>query len=182
MPNATPLMTVDEFLKLPSSECLRELVKGRAIEYKLPSPRHGRACAKLFMLLGNAFEAQQKYLVSARCGIVTHSSPDTVRGPAMAIFDREKFLPALEQATFTDIPPSAVIEVLDKSDSWLDIMEKGLEYLHFGTTVVMLVDPFHASVVILRDHKPPQRLHATDVFQLPDLLGDFRVAVSEFFA
>jgi Uma2 family endonuclease len=182
MPNTTPLLTIDEFLKLPSSECLRELVRGRVIESKLPKLLHGIACGQILVKLGAALAASD-FVAITRCGVITHREPDTVRGPDLLIYPRQKLLSlAKSNDGYADFPPVVAIEVLDAGERWLDVMEKGIEYLHVGAKVVCLVDPAHQTVVQLRDHKPPQLLHAKDSFALPEVLPDFRVPVGDFFA
>jgi Uma2 family endonuclease len=91
-------------------------------------------------------------------------------------------LQQLKQPGYAELPPVVVCEVLDSDERWLDVMEKGLEYLHIGTRVVCLVDPQNATAVMLRDHKPPQLLHAKDDFTLPEVLPNLRVPVGQFFA
>jgi Uma2 family endonuclease len=177
----TPLMTIDEFLKLPSSECLRELVRGRVIESKLPKPLHGFTCANLAGLLYPALK-DSDFALTLRCGVVTHREPDTVRGPDLLIYPRQKLLGQCKLSGYADMPPVVACEVLDCDERWLDVMEKGLEYLHIGTRVVCLIDPQHATAVMLRDHKPPQLLHAKDDLTLPEVLPNLRVPVGQFFA
>ena len=126
MPSATPLLTIDDFLKLPSSECLRELVRGRVIESKLPKVLHGMVCGRILTRLGPALE-QSDFVATARCGVVTHREPDTVRGPDLLIYPRHKLL-SLAQAGdgYANFPPVIVFEVLDAGERWLDVMEKGI--------------------------------------------------------
>ena len=182
MPNVTPSMTIDEFLKLPSSECLRELVRGRVIESKLPRARHGMACGRIVAKIGGTLEGSD-FIMITRCGVITHRDPDSVRGPDLLVYPRHKLHSFARTADdYPDFPPVVAFEVLDAGERWLDVMEKGIEYLHVGTQLVALVDPTQETVVVLRDHKPPQLLHAKDEFTLPELLPELRVGVREFFA
>jgi Uma2 family endonuclease len=183
VPNTTSLLTIDEFLKLPSSECLRELVRGRVIESKLRTPRHGQVCMEIGgRLWQHASQTKSGRAISGNSAVVTRREPDCVRGPDLAYYSRER-LP-LEQApsAHLKVVPDLVIDVLDAGDHWSDLIEKALEYLRSGVRVVAIADPSKESIALFRDGQAPTLLHACDVFELPDVLPDLRVQVSEFFA
>jgi Uma2 family endonuclease len=177
----TPLLSIDEFLKLPSSECLRELVRGRVIESKLPTALHGYVCSRIHRLLAPLLD-ESDFVMTLRCGVVTHRQPDSVRGPDLLVYPRQKLLRELKNPGYPEVTPVMACEVIDRDERWLDVMEKGIEYLHAGVGVVCLVDPLHSTVVVLRDHKPPQRYSAKEELSLPELLGDLRVSLADFFA
>jgi Uma2 family endonuclease len=177
----TPLLSIDEFLKLPSSECLRELVRGRVIESKLPTALHGYVCARILQQLAPRLE-NSDFVMTLRCGLVTHRSPDSVRGPDLLVYPRQKLLSQIKNPGYPDVTPVMACEVIDRDERWLDVMEKGIEYLHAGVGMVCLVDPLHTTVVVLRDHKPPQRYSTKEELALPEVLGDLRVSIGDFFA
>jgi Uma2 family endonuclease len=182
MPNATPLMTIDEFLKLPSSECLRELVRGRVIESKLRTPRHGEVCMEIAGRLWSHVE-QNKLgrVIGGNAAVVTLREPDCLRGPDIAFYSHER-LPAGKLPTgYLKATPDVVIDVLDDHDRWYDIIEKALEYLRAGVQVVGIADPQKESVALFRDGQAPKLLHAQDTLELSEVPG-FRVIVGEVFA
>ena len=183
MPSATSLLTIDEFLKLPSSECLRELVRGRVIESKLRTPRHGQVCMEIGgRLWQHAWQTKSGRVISSNSAVVTRREPDCVRGPDLAYYSRERLpLDQLPTASLK-VVPDLVIDVLDAGDHWSDLIEKALEYLQCGVRVVAIADPAKESIAVFRDSQAPKLLHAADTLDLPDVLPGLRVQVREFFA
>lgn len=183
MPNATPLMTIDEFLKLPSSECLRELVRGRVIESKLPTSRHGHVCMEIGgRIWAHASRTKIGRVIIGNAAVITLREPDCMRGPDIAYYSRERLPLDRIPHGHLKVMPDLVVDVLDASDHWSDLIEKSLEYLHAGVLVVSIADPAKESIAIFRDGQAPRLLHAADQFELPEILSDFRVPVREFFA
>jgi Uma2 family endonuclease len=183
MPNSTPLLTIDDFLRLPSSECLRELVRGRVIESKLRTPRHGQVCMEIGgRLWSHVSPAKLGCVVAGNSAVVTQREPDCVRGPDLAYYSRERLPLDRLPAERLKVVPVLVIDVLDAGENWSDLIEKALEYLHAGVLVVTIVDPAKESMAVFRDGQPPRLLHAADCFELPDILPGLRVPVGEFFA
>jgi Uma2 family endonuclease len=177
------MMSIDEFLKLPSSECLRELVKGRVIESKLRTPRHGQICAEIIGLLWTHLrETKTGKLVAGNAAVVLNRAPDCVRGPDIAIYHPGVLAADASQNGQTSALPEFVLDVLDVHDHWYDVIEKALEYLHAGVKEVCIVDPKKESIALFRPGQPPKLFHAADEFRLPEIFGDFHVAVKEFFA
>lgn len=180
MPSAAPLMTIDEFLKLPSSDALRELVRGRVIESKLRTPRHGEVCVEIASRLWSHVKANRLgRIIGGNAAVITLRDPDCMRGPDIAYYSFER-LPAdkLPPGHLNAIP-DLVIDVLDVGDHWSDVIEKALEYLHAGVRAVCLVDPQKESLAVFRDGQAPRLFHLKDTFEAPDLLPDFRVPVAE---
>ena len=183
MPNVSPLMTIDEFLKLPSSECLRELVRGRVLESKLRTPRHGQVCMEIGgRLWSHVARTKSGFVIAGNAAVVTQREPDCMRGPDLAYYSRER-LPFDSLPTgHLKVLPELVVDVLDSGDHWSDLIEKALEYLRAGVRAVVIADPAKVSVAIFREGQAPKLLHAADTFELPEVLGDLRVPVREFFA
>jgi Uma2 family endonuclease len=182
MPHATPQMTIDEFLKLPSSDCLKELVRGRVIESKLRTPRHGQVCMEIGgRIWSHVRQAKIGTVVGGNSGIVTRREPDSVRGPDLAFFSQARLPAQRLPSGYLQVQPELVIDVLDDSEHWYDVIEKALEYLHAGVLVVCIADPKKESLAVFREGQAPKLLHAQDNFSLPEILGEFRVAVKEFF-
>jgi Uma2 family endonuclease len=179
----TTLLTIDEFLKLPSSECLRELVRGRLIEARLPTTRHGEVCLAIGAQLSSFNKANGKpWLLSMRAGIVTHREPDSLRGPDVLLYQASRVSGGKLPSSYLAVMPDVVFEVLDVYDQWSDVIERALEFLRVGVSVVCIADFQKESLAIFRDGQAPKLLHAGDTFELPELAGDLRVPVREFFA
>ena len=183
MPNTSPLLTVDEFLRLPSSECLRELVRGRVIESKLRTPRHGEVCSEIVARLWSHVKPQRiGRVIGGNAAVITRRDPDCMRGPDVAYYSYERLPADKLPAGHLNAIPDLVIDVLDAGDHWSDVIEKALEYLHAGVRVVCLADPQKENVAVFRDGQAPKLLHAKDSLSLPDVLPELSVPVGELFA
>jgi Uma2 family endonuclease len=181
MPNVAPLLSIDDFLKLPSSECFRELVRGRVIESKLPTPRHGEICVAIAArLYQHVCEQKLGRVVGGNAAVVTQRNPDCLRGPDIAFYSRERLPVDRLPDGHVKVLPDVVIDVLDAGDHWSDVIEKALEYLHAGVAVVCLADPAKESIAVLREGQAPKLLHACDMLELPEA-GAFRLKVGDVF-
>jgi Uma2 family endonuclease len=177
-----PLLTIDEFLKLPSSECLRELVRGRVIESKLRTPRHGEVCVEIAARLWSHVKQQGLgRVIGGSAAVITLRDPDCMRGPDIAFYSFERLPREKLKIEYVKVVPDLVIDVLDAGDHWSDVIEKALEYLHSGVRVVCLADPNKESIAVFREAQVPKLLHARDALELPDVLPGLRVTVGEFF-
>jgi Uma2 family endonuclease len=77
--------------------------------------------------------------------------------------------------------PDLVVEVLSESDRWSALLAKVAEYLAAGVTAVCILDPTDETAYVYEGDRPVRILTATHEFALPDVLGDFRVQVADFF-
>src|SRR5882672_3601531 len=81
------LLTAEEYWLLPDNGRPTELVRGRVVEMKVATPRHGYFCANIGCILGN-FVAEHDLgrVMSNDSGVVTHRGPDTVRGADVCFY------------------------------------------------------------------------------------------------
>ena len=77
--------------------------------------------------------------------------------------------------------PELVIEVCSSNDSWRDIVLKVGEYLAAGVLKVIVLDPRLRKAHVYSVDDEPVVLVPEDEMTVPDLLGDFRVALHRFF-
>lgn len=176
------LVTIDEFLKLPSSDCLRELVRGRVIESKLRTPRHGAICSEIVARLWTHSKTNGGgRVIGNNSAVITHREPDSMRGPDVAYYSSERLPHGPLPSGCLKTMPDVVFDVLDESDHWSDVIEKALEYLHSGVRVACIVDPQKRSMAVFRDGAVPKLFHAEAQFCLPEVLPDFCLSVGELF-
>src|SRR4051812_35263035 len=89
---ATKPMTAEEFYEWvhrpENTDRWFELVRGEVIELPPPNKRHGVVTANVARILGNHTLAQAAgYVVSNDSGVIIERSPDTVRGPDVAVYE-----------------------------------------------------------------------------------------------
>jgi Uma2 family endonuclease len=120
-------------------------------------------------------------LVSNDSGVRTQRGPDTVRGPDLSFYSFARVPPGPLPRGYLNVVPELVFEVRSPTDRWSAVTAKAQEYLQAGVAVACVLDEMTETVTVFRDDHPPLTLRGDDELHLPDVLGDFRVAVRRFF-
>jgi Uma2 family endonuclease len=180
----TPLLTAEEFAKVPDNGQPRELVRGRIVLMNVPYPRHGEICMNIGGLLATYVRQHGLgRLVGNDGGVVTERDPDTVRGPDVSFYSYKRVPPGpLPINQYVDVAPELVFEVRSHTDRWPRITTKVGEYLSTGVIWVCVLDQQTHTIHLFHADQAPRILTADDEFHLPDVLGDFRTPVRAFFA
>jgi Uma2 family endonuclease len=176
------LLTAEEYAQLPSTNTPTELVRGKVVEMNVPAPRHGEICVNIVRYLGlHIWPLSLGRLISNDGGVKTEKDPDTMRGADVAFFSfARQPLGPLPQG-YLLVVPELIFEVRLPTDRWSKLLAKAGEYLEAGVTVVCLLDQVSETVQVYRADELPRTLHGDDVLHLPDILGEFRVAVRQYF-
>jgi Uma2 family endonuclease len=82
---------------------------------------------------------------------------------------------------YLSVVPELVFEVRSPFDRWPGVLAKVSEYLDAGVSVVCVLDQVSETAMVFRTEEFPQTLEGDDELHLPDVLGEFRVAVRRFF-
>jgi Uma2 family endonuclease len=182
MATAEALMTAEEFGQRPDLGYPEELVQGRIVAMPPPDRRHGKICLKAGRLLGNFVEDRDLgHVMSNDSGVITERDPDTVRGADVAFYSYARLPRGPLPAGYGPEVPELVIEVRSPGDSWREIVIKVGEYLKAGVLKVVVLDPRSRKAHIYSVDDEPSVLGPEDELTVPELLGDFRVAVHRFF-
>jgi Uma2 family endonuclease len=182
MATITDLMKAEDYGRMPDGGRPSELVRGKVVWMNPPFPRHGQVCFRVARILANHVE--QKQLAHILCndsGVITERDPDTVRGADVAYYSYARVPKGPLPAGYLDVAPDLVFEVLSPSDRWNEVQRKVSEYLNVGVAIVCVVDPTKEQLHVFYQDKPPVVLAAADELALPELLGEFRVAVRQIF-
>ncbi len=183
MSTATALLTAEEFGSRPDPGYPEELVRGRIVTMPSPTPRHGQVCSKTDRLLGTfADENDLGHVLCNDSGVITERDPDSMRGADVAFYSYAKVPRGKIRKGYLDVVPDLVVEVRSEDDRWKDLEAKAREYLAAGVAVVIILDPGPETAHVYRPGQPPQKLGPDEELTIPDLLGEFRVAVRRFFA
>lgn len=175
------LLTAREYFLLPDNGKQYELVRAMVIEMNMPAPRHGYYCLNIGAILRQYVKDNNLGRVMGNdSGVVTQHEPDTVRGPNVSYYSYQRLAPGPLPEGYLDVVPELVFEVRSPTDRWSHMNARVAEFLTAGVKVACVLDPQTATLRIYRDDEGPIVLQATDEFTLPDLLGDFRVRVSDF--
>jgi Uma2 family endonuclease len=182
LPVPDHLITAEEYAKLPDRGVPTELVRGRVVEMNVPAPRHGEICWKVARLVGvYAEDRGLGRIVINDAGVITRRDPDSVRGGDIAYYSYTRLPPGPLPPGYLPVLPELVFEVRSPTDRWTHVFAKVAEYLEAGVTVVCILDQMSERVLVYRAEEMPITLHGEDALHLPDILGEFRVAVRRFF-
>lgn len=175
------LVTAEEFAKLPDDDYRYELVAGRVIRMSPPGVRHGRLAVRLALILERYVEVHRVGVVLGEAGCHIASNPDTVRGPDLSFFKRERIPAEGLPEGFWPGPPDLVVEIRSPGDRRSEIQAKVDDYLTRGVSVVWVVDPKRKTVTIHRRLAPSVTLHIDDELDGGDVVVGFTCKVSEIF-
>lgn len=177
-----PLLTAEEFARLPDIGVPVELVWGKFVTLNVPEPRHGQICATIARLVGNAAEDHELgHVITNNAAVVTEREPDTVRGPDVAFYSFSRVPAGRLPPGYLSVLPELLFEVRSQADRWSWLLGKVSEYLEAGVTVVCVLDSLSETVSLFQQDERPQALHGDDEFHLPSILGDMHVRVQRFF-
>jgi Uma2 family endonuclease len=120
------LLTAEEFFHFPDPEdgSQQELVRGEIIIMSPPpGVLHGVTCSKVNRKIGVYIDAGPGGTLTCNdAGIITERDPDSVRGPDISYWTKDRLseLPV----GYTDIAPDLVVEVLSPSNTSKQIRDK----------------------------------------------------------
>jgi Uma2 family endonuclease len=177
---AKKLLTAEEFAALPPLEdgSLQELVCGEVITMSPPKARHGACCAAIVLQLGSFVKSNRLGTVTCNdSGVLIRQDPDTVRGPDVAYWSRER-LPEISE-TYVEIPPDLVAEVVSPSDVFSHVQRKVREYLERGVRLVWVVDPENLELSIYRPGQQPRIFSEGETVTGEDVLPGFTCRVAD---
>jgi Uma2 family endonuclease len=176
------LITAEEFFGMPSPPdgSQQELVRGVIVTMPPPGGRHGACCLKVGRRIGNYVE--EKALGTATSndtGFVSERDPDTVRGPDLSFWSRDR-LPELPEG-YVEIPPDLAVEVVSPSDHYSRVQNKVRHYLSRGVRMVWVVDPEDRSVTVYRPPLQATILEEAATLSGEDILPGFSCRVGDLF-
>lgn len=179
---AEALITAEEFGQMPDPGHPEELVRGRILTMPPPQARHGQICSKVVRFLGPFAEDHDLgHVLCNDSGVITERDPDTVRGADVSFYTFARLPKGPLPAGYPAVVPELIFEVRSPEDRWRGVLAKVAEYLNAGVAVVCVLDPEPRTAHLFFADAPARTLAADEEFALPELLGDFRVAVRLFF-
>lgn len=179
---AERLITAAEFAKLPEDDRYTfELVRGRVVRSPRPATFHGLLVIRLGHALHEFVEAGGHGVVVAEGGALLERDPDTVRGPDVAFYSRERVPKNAYGTTFWG-PPDLAAEITSPSNRRAEIKAKLTDYLDNDVRLVWVVDPPTRSVTV---HSRPggaaRLVTSPDTLDGAEVLPGFRLPLAPFF-
>lgn len=158
-----------------------ELERGKVVEVSRPGEPHGVVCVNAGWILGSYIRQRRKgYACANDTGILWELDPDTVKGPDLFFYDKNRSFTDLNPKWSEEIP-TLVIEVLSPSDRMTKVTRRITQFLKWGVPLVWLIDPEEQTVTVYRRGDVPQVLERDEELTGGDILADFRCRVADFF-
>jgi len=176
------LISGEELLDHPEwGHC--ELVRGKVVPVSPPRFEHGFVTNWLAFKI-TAFVTRQRLgkVTVADAGIYTARNPDTVRGPDVAYFSKERLKKERRPVGYSTVAPDLCVEIVSPRDRWSDITEKVNEYLAIGVRLVWVIDPARRKAHVYAPKMPPQVLQGKEKLDRETVLPGFKLSIEELFS
>ena len=159
-----------------------ELIRGVFCPTMVPGIQHGKIIARLIILLGAIIVPNRiGTIVTADAGVRLSRNPDTVLGPDISYFSKERLSLDVDIPGYAEVPPELVVEVVSPSDSVREVAGKASMWITGGVQLVWVVWPETKMIDIYRPNLPVTTLRETDTLTGEDVLPQFTVTVKDIF-
>jgi Uma2 family endonuclease len=177
-------MTAKEFAKLPEAadDSQLELVRGRVVVMPRPGFLHGVVQATLVAFLVHFVHLHRLGRITVESGLQTEFDPDTVRGPDIAFWSKERIPLDQVPKVYPDVAADLTVEIRSPSNTKAGLDQKVREYLKRGVRLVWLVDPKARTVTVYRKPGKGEVLRVDDELSGDDVLPGFTCPIAELFA
>lgn len=180
----TQLITAEEYFRLPypSDGSKQELVRGEVVTMPGPGIEHGEVQVNVAFVIKLFLKSNPIGRVVTESGAITERKPDTVRGPDVSFYSKER-LPLDQRVVgyHTEVPDLCV-EVVSPSNSPKQLKAKAKEYLFAGVRLMWIVEPEDRTVTVIVDPLESRTLEAAATLDGGDMLPGFASKVSDLFA
>lgn len=172
--------TVAELTQFPP-EWHYELIEGYLRPMMMPTGDTHGACTALFTAFVTIYVSEHKLgrVFAAETGFLLAENPDTVKAPDFAFVAKDR-MPALT-GKYAKVVPDLVLETRSPNDRKAGVEEKINEWLSFGTSYVLDLNPAKETVMVYRPSEAPLTLTKSDTFTAEDILPGFTLPLTKVF-
>lgn len=180
-PRLSPKLITGEELAAMGDIGPSELVKGE-IKYHMPTGHPHGYFESLIAFFLTMFARDHKLgrVLTGEVGIYTGRNPDTVRAADVIYISHKRFR-QVRSASYLDVAPELVVEVMSPDNTWSEVQKKLAEYFAIGVVMVWVVDPQLEQIHVYRSPAQMKLLRKDDMLTGDDVLPGFEVALSEIF-
>ncbi|MDB5307642.1 MAG: hypothetical protein JWO38_1844 [Gemmataceae bacterium] len=180
----TKKLTAEEFFQLPDPKdgSKLELVRGEIVAMPGPGVEHGEGQLSLGSLIKVFLKTNKIGRVLTASGVVTERQDDTVRGPGISYYSKERLPLDLRVVGYHDQLPDLCVEVVSPSNTRKQLREKIKEYFFAGVRMVWVVEPEDRSVTIFRAPDEGRTLYGDAVLDGAAVLPGFSCKAADLFA
>lgn len=180
---ASHLMTASEFASRPrpADGSREELVRGEITMTPPPGFEHGYVQTNIATLLNVHVRKHKLGRVVVETGLVTENDPDTVRGPDVSFWSKERLPMDQTPQGYPEVAADLCVEVLSPDDPMAKVSKKLEEYFTRGVRLVWVVNPRTRTVVVYGSLTDHETIEADGYLEGGDVVPQFRCAVAEIF-
>lgn len=172
-------MTADELSHVSIADKQVELVRGVLEVREPPGYTHGRVTVSLALRLGAYLESSRsEHVLVTETGFTLARSPDTVRGPDLAVVRRDR-VPTPEPRGFLELAPELIVEVLSPHDRAGEVLAKVADWLTAGARLVWVVDAERRVARVYRGDGSEAIVEADQALEGEDVLPGFSCRLAE---
>ncbi len=181
---AEALLTAEEFARRPepADGSREELVRGVVQKMPMPRFRHGKLQLRVGRLLAEFVDGRALGHVATETGVITELGPDTVRGPDVAFWSKERLPLDAHVELYPEVAPDLCVEIRSPDERPKRVRMKLHEYFACGVRMVWVIDPEEHSVTVYRTADEGRVLWDDATLSGEDVLPAFSCRVSDLFA
>lgn len=177
------LVTADEYGQIPETTdgTRLELIRGEVVAMTRPTWEHGEIQIALGALIFLFLRSNPIGRVAVESGVITERNPDTLRGPDVSFFARERMPLGVRMPCYAEMTPDLCVEVISPSNTRRQLNEKLKEYFATGCRMAWVVDPEERSVTVYRTPLEGRVIKEGGSLDGEDVLPGFTCQVAEIF-
>jgi len=179
------LYTIEQFLEarieLPDAGRWTELDKGQIINLDAPDIDHGTIVLNLSKVLSRYLHEVDHGYACFELGLIVSRNPDTVRFPAVSIFNSGKRFEETDNA-IAQRKPDAVIEIASTKPRRQQMTEHVNEFINWGVELIWVIDPHVQEVLEYRLASGSQVIDINGKMTGGETLPEFVMSVQDLFA
>jgi Uma2 family endonuclease len=175
-------LSFEDAAQLDPDEFSGELVNGEWVPVTRSTIRHGEVAVNVSTAFKLYARKHREWGVASNDpGTKLTHAPDTLRGPDVALYHRERRPTGKGAQGWMEGSPEVVVEVRSDSESMTSLLRKTHEYFRSGALLVLLLDPDSEELIVARPPDHFSVLTTADTFEAEDVLPEFTCPVSELF-
>ncbi len=178
---SNPIITLEEFLKLPETKPAGEYIDGKIYQKPMPQGKHSRLQTCLSTSINQAGEPQKLALAltELRCTFAGRSIV-----PDIAVFEWQR-IPVDESGRIAnrfEIAPDWIIEILSPEQSANQVIRTIIFSLKNGSKLGYLIDPDDESITIFQPNQLPEVKEKQDILPVLDVLQNWQTKIEDIFS
>ncbi|KAF0247418.1 MAG: hypothetical protein FD167_3181 [bacterium] len=120
-------------------------------------------------------------ICAAETGFTLAKNPDTTRAPDLAFVSKVRIPETGVPKSYWPFAPDLAVEVVSPNDTYYEVEDKITLWLHFGTLIVIVINPRKRNVKVYRSLTDISIFDVGDTLTLPDMFPGFSYPISRLF-